>query len=341
MVQHLGTGGVEAVHEPVLAAAPGRVPPAAEGLVAVAAGVAGDPVGMPAHELGVRCGQEGGEPDARPPATGGDVSRQRLEAGRELRVGVEPVTDGRLVPVVELEDVEGPPVGGGEVAAEVGLGDLVEVVVPAAPADLEGGGHPCARGPADAARPTAQQLGRRPLLASCPRDPVQRTPLPRAELGTAEEGLDPQLGAPLRRPDAGGRCRHAGHRRRTRERSAGPCRVRPRRPGPCTTPSAARRRGRAGRRRGTRPGRRGSRRAARGRRPRRGRRRPTATTTGSHGGTCAVARWRPARARRRPAHGAGWAGSPRSQPTSRTRRGVPTSAPRAGRPRPRSRPTGR
>ena len=49
----------------------------------------------------------------------------------------QPVADGGLVAVVDLEDVDGPVAGEGEVVADVGLGDVVEVLVPGAPADLE------------------------------------------------------------------------------------------------------------------------------------------------------------------------------------------------------------
>jgi hypothetical protein len=51
-------------------------------------------------------------------------------------------TGGRLVAVIDLEHVERPFVGEGEVGGDIPLADIVEVLVPAAPSDLERCGDP-------------------------------------------------------------------------------------------------------------------------------------------------------------------------------------------------------
>ena len=72
----------------------------------------------------------------------------------------QPVPDRGLVSVVELEDVEGPLAGAGQVGRDVGLGDAVEVVVPRAPAHLVRGRDPSVLGLADVRRPLGEQLRR-------------------------------------------------------------------------------------------------------------------------------------------------------------------------------------
>ena len=84
-------------------------------------------------------------------------SGQLFEAGGERRGRGQPVADGRLVAVVHLEHLEGPSARQFEVGQHVGLRDVVEVVVPGAPADLVVGASPRRGGGADDASPVGQQ----------------------------------------------------------------------------------------------------------------------------------------------------------------------------------------
>ena len=90
--------------------------------------------------------------------TGGRDGRgDGVEVGREPLVGREPVTDGGLEAVVELEDVERPVAGQRQVRSQVGLGHEVEVVVPGAPAHLVRRRHPGPADPADLVGPVLEQ----------------------------------------------------------------------------------------------------------------------------------------------------------------------------------------
>src|SRR4029450_6853508 len=80
-------------------------------------------------------------PGARAEARRADLRRHRREPARELRIGLEPVADGALVAVVELDEIDrdlrARRAERLEVAEQRDLGDVVEEVVPAAPARLE------------------------------------------------------------------------------------------------------------------------------------------------------------------------------------------------------------
>ena len=158
--------------------------------LATARRVPGHPVGVLARRPGASGRATNGAiqmPGRRPAAAmrGGE----RVQVGREPLVGGQPVADGRLVAVVELEDVEGPVAGVGQVRRQVGLGHGAEVVVPGAPADLvrrAGPGRLRARR-APAPRPRAARCGRR---RSTTRTRGAPATLAGRELRAAEERLD-------------------------------------------------------------------------------------------------------------------------------------------------------
>ena len=76
-------------------------------------------------------------PEARREAGVADFPGQGCQTAREFLVRFEPVADRALVAIVELDDLHGDLVArlgqGFEVAQQVGFGDVVEEVVPAAP----------------------------------------------------------------------------------------------------------------------------------------------------------------------------------------------------------------
>ena len=102
----------------------------------------------------------------------------------------QPVADGGLVAVVELEDVDRPVTGSRQVGAQMRLGDVVEVLVPGAPADLVRSRDPRDRAVARPRRPGAERLAR---VAGDDPEVVEVPPLPGAELGAAEERLGHDL----------------------------------------------------------------------------------------------------------------------------------------------------
>ena len=166
-----------------------------------------------------RCGSratdaEGRRPEARarsPPR--GSPRASGAQAARELRVRLQPVADRALVAVVDLHDVDRDLVARGderlEVAQHVVLADVVEEVVPAAPARDEGTRD--AR--ADARARTRRRSASSSALASSPSATRTRLELERARPARA----------PPRRP-ARPRC---GRRRRRAARRATP-KARPR-----------------------------------------------------------------------------------------------------------------
>ncbi len=188
MVEHLGLRRVEGPHPP----APGVVHHADQRQTR--GQVRGQPAGVVPSDLRIEASEEGGDPDARGTALGGNGGRQPVDGCREVGVGAQPVADGGLEAVVELEHVEGPVAGVGQVRAEVDLGHGMEVVVPGAPTDLVRSGGAGSPFGAEGARPGLQER-RRVALAVRQPHLVQLAPLTRLQHGATEEGLDPQLDA--------------------------------------------------------------------------------------------------------------------------------------------------
>ena len=97
-------------------------------------GVPDRPVRMVAQDGGPLPHQERRHPDAGPPAGVPDPPDDVGQRGEAVRQG-QPVAQLGLVAVVDLDDVEGEIelAHGDEVLLDVGLGDVLEVVVPGAP----------------------------------------------------------------------------------------------------------------------------------------------------------------------------------------------------------------
>ena len=186
VVEDVGAGDVEAVHEP----APDVVEHPDHRLGRVV-GLPGHPLGMGHGHLGAGGGDERGEPDARGEAGGGDGRGDPVDARRELLVGRQPVPDLGLVAVVELEDVEGPVGGPSQVGGDVALGDPVEVVVPGAPAHLVRRRGAGLLGGPDIGRPTGEQ--RRRVVSRSNDDRVQRPADAGLEHGPTQSRLGPDL----------------------------------------------------------------------------------------------------------------------------------------------------
>ena len=114
---------------------------------------------MRLEEPALAHGAEGRRPEPGPEAGVADRGRHRPEPARELLVRLEPVPHSALVAVVELDEVDRDLAARLrerlEVPEERLLGDLVEEVVPGAPAGLEARAGACAC--------TAAVLGREAL----------------------------------------------------------------------------------------------------------------------------------------------------------------------------------
>lgn len=112
-----------------------------------------EPVGVGLGEFAARVDQERCRPDARPAASRADGVGD-AGAGAEAAGESEPVAEGALVAVVDLDDVDGEVEGvhRTEVLVDVVLGDGGEVLVPGAP---DGGRRPRGR-EAEAVRPVRQ-----------------------------------------------------------------------------------------------------------------------------------------------------------------------------------------
>ncbi len=185
MIEHLGPGRVELGHD----AAPLVVVHADR--EAVPGGRAGEPLGMAPGQLTVRCREERREPDPGRAPRRGDVGRDPRDARREPFVGIEPIADRSLIPVVDLEHVERPRVGEREVVTDDALADVTEVLVPRAPPDEERRADTSALGGADPRGPRFQQ--RRRVVAVFDRDRVQRARRARFQDGAAQPRLGTQL----------------------------------------------------------------------------------------------------------------------------------------------------
>ena len=159
---------------------------------------------MRAREFAVGRGEERRQPDSRSPARRADRGRDAVDARGKLRIRLEPVTDGSLVAVVELEDVERPGVGAPEIVPNVALGDAFEVLVPGAPPDDEGRVDPSPRRGPDPCGPRLEQLGR--IISFVDQQLVQPAPRPRDEPRAAEPRLRAHLDAAVddTRPDRSG-----------------------------------------------------------------------------------------------------------------------------------------
>ena len=248
--------------------------------------VAGDPVGVAARHLGVGGHQERGEPQAGRAARRPDRPGEPGEVRGEAVVGVEPVADGRLVAVVDLEHVERPPVGQRpgwrrcrprSRRGSTGTSCTSPTWKGAVGA---GAAHPSGHG-----RPTARAAWRRPAASpGTTRTGWSGRRAPASEHGVTQEGLDPHLdgavdlGDPQRPVVAVAALEARPARRSTPARG--------RRPAPSPTPTAARPVGPVAGRRGARPGGRGSRPGSTGRRRRRPRRRRWGSRTGSRCAAC-------------------------------------------------------
>ena len=157
----------------------------------------GDPVRVAAGHLGVRRHEERGEPQARGAARRPDGDRQAGQVGGEPVVGLEPVADGRLVAVVELEHVEGPVVGqrqvGGRTSASVTSWkywyQLHQPTWKGAPTRAP------ARRPASSAHHSSRSADSVPPAAVATRTVWSARRSPALEHGVTQEGLDPQLDA--------------------------------------------------------------------------------------------------------------------------------------------------
>ena len=171
----LGARRVE--HEDPAVLRPDAVMEAAQ--IAVAVGSAQQPLAVRLVEAALGHDAEGRRPEPGREARRAHRARHRREAARELLVGLEPVADRALVAVVELDEVDRDLVARGderiEVADEGVLADVVEEVVPGAPAGLEGrtgarrGARPCASACASssafASAPRATRTGSRSMAS--------------------------------------------------------------------------------------------------------------------------------------------------------------------------------